>query len=514
MRTCASDGHRDGRRLFRADRDAPFVAEADEAVPLGRFRDRASPTCDSTRFIEAATTTGAMPFILATDFCPRTPTFARACDVAGVTFIGPTPDAIAAMGSKIEAKQPDAQAAWRCSRTIGRQQSAERCSRRSEAARLPLLVKASAGGGGRGMRICARRSRAPPTLLGCRPARGPSAFGDETVVLEPYSTTAAYRSADLRRHARQHRPSARARMLDPAPASKDYRRGAIGRARRPPAGADVRRRQSASARRLATSTPARSSSLLAAAASFTSSKSTRVCKSSIRSPSASPGSTWCDCRSSSRKASRCRTKFGKTRSAAMRSKRGCTPKIHGMTIVPSIGVLHRFAFPRAPGVRVETGVADGSQISLLLRPDGRQGDRARAHAGRSGAKSWPPRLAAAQIHGLRTNRELLVRDAARMKNSWRGETDTHFLRAARAGRIWPRRWPTSTPNDCTPPRRPSPRRPSGERRHGAGAQRHPAGEQSARSFSRHVSRRREARSKSATPRSRRAELRVDGEPHK
>ena len=99
----------------------------------------------------------------------------------------------------------------------------------AEAERIgfPVLIKASAGGGGKGMRVVDERrpsSRARSTAPG---ARRKAAFGDDRVLVEKLSDTPApYRDPGLRRHARQRRASVRARLLDPAPASEGDRGGA------------------------------------------------------------------------------------------------------------------------------------------------------------------------------------------------------------------------------------------------------------------------------------------------
>ncbi len=155
--------------------------------------------------------------------------FARAVRDAGLIFVGPTPDAMAAMGSKIEAK--------RRVRTFnvptirgydGDDQSEATLQTQAHHIGFPLLIKASAGGGGRGMRIV-------ESLAGLREAlesakrESLAAFGDDRVLLERYLLDPRHiEFRNSRRLARHHDPSRRARMLDPAAPPKDRRGGAVG----------------------------------------------------------------------------------------------------------------------------------------------------------------------------------------------------------------------------------------------------------------------------------------------
>ena len=153
MRTCRQMGIRTVAVVSAPDLDAPFVHEADEVVPLGGARPSES-YLRIDAILDAARGRRPTRFILATVFFPKTPRFARACQESGIRFIGPPAEVIAAMGSKIEAKRRMQKADVPVLPTVEvGNQSADQVLRQSQSLGFPLLVKASAGGGGRGMRI-------------------------------------------------------------------------------------------------------------------------------------------------------------------------------------------------------------------------------------------------------------------------------------------------------------------------------------------------------------------------
>jgi propionyl-CoA carboxylase alpha chain len=159
-----------------ADADAPFVREADVAVPLPG----SSPAETYLRgdlIVAAAKAVGADAVHPGYGFLSENAEFARAVVDAGLTWIGPPGEAIAAMGSKIEAKRLMAAA--------GVPLLTELDPAAITADDLPVLIKASAGGGGRGMRIV-RELTALDREVELARAEAKSAFGDATVFCEPY----------------------------------------------------------------------------------------------------------------------------------------------------------------------------------------------------------------------------------------------------------------------------------------------------------------------------------------
>jgi propionyl-CoA carboxylase alpha chain len=152
-----------------ADAGLPFVAEADVAVRLPGN----APSETYLRgelIIEAARRTGADAIHPGYGFLSENAEFARAVEAAGLIWVGPTPKSIEAMGSKIEAKRIMKDAGVPVLEDTGD---------------FPVLIKASAGGGGRGMRIV-RRPEDLAAELATAEAEAASAFGDGTVFVEPY----------------------------------------------------------------------------------------------------------------------------------------------------------------------------------------------------------------------------------------------------------------------------------------------------------------------------------------
>ncbi|UVS78082.1 biotin carboxylase N-terminal domain-containing protein [Actinokineospora sp. UTMC 2448] len=156
------------------DADAPHVAEADTAVRLPG----AAPSDTYLRadlLVRAAVDAGADAVHPGYGFLSENAAFARAVTEAGLTWVGPPAAAIEAMGSKIEAKRIMADAGVPVLAELAEVTEAD----------LPVLVKASAGGGGRGMRIVRTLAELPGALEAARSEAG-SAFGDPTVFCEPY----------------------------------------------------------------------------------------------------------------------------------------------------------------------------------------------------------------------------------------------------------------------------------------------------------------------------------------
>ena len=183
MRTARAMGYRTVAVYSDADREAPHVAFADEAVRIGP-----PPVGESylsiERVLEAARASGADAVHPGYGFLSENEAFATACEAAGLVFIGPPPAAIAAMGNKAAAKRRMIEAGVPC--VPGYQGAAQDdATLETEALRigLPVMVKAAAGGGGRGMRLV---TRAEDLLEAIRTARteAESAFGSGELILE------------------------------------------------------------------------------------------------------------------------------------------------------------------------------------------------------------------------------------------------------------------------------------------------------------------------------------------
>ena len=157
-----------------ADAASPYVREADRAVRLPGTAP-ADTYLRADLLVEAATRTGADAIHPGYGFLSESADFARAVEAAGLVWVGPTAESIEQMGSKIEAKRIMAAAGVPVLEAPAAPTEAD----------LPLLVKASAGGGGRGMRIVRTLADLPGELEAAT-AEAASAFGDGTVFVEPY----------------------------------------------------------------------------------------------------------------------------------------------------------------------------------------------------------------------------------------------------------------------------------------------------------------------------------------
>jgi propionyl-CoA carboxylase alpha chain len=176
FRTCRELGISTVAVYSDADAGGPHVAEADVAVRLPG----AAPADTYLRadlLVDAAVRAGADAVHPGYGFLSENAAFARLVQGAGLIWVGPPPDAIAAMGSKTAAK--------RLMSAAGVPVLADLVPESLTAADLPVLIKAAAGGGGRGMRVVFALADLPAALATARSEAG-AAFGDSTVFCEPY----------------------------------------------------------------------------------------------------------------------------------------------------------------------------------------------------------------------------------------------------------------------------------------------------------------------------------------
>jgi geranyl-CoA carboxylase alpha subunit len=183
MRTAKAMGYRTVAVYSDADRQAPHVGYADEAQHIG-----ASPVGESylsiDRILEAAHRSSADAVHPGYGFLSENEAFAAACEKAGLVFIGPPPAAIAAMGNKAAAKRRMIDAGVPCVPGYqGTDQSDANLDKEARKIGLPVMVKAAAGGGGRGMRLVEHET---DLLEAIRTARteAESAFGSGELILE------------------------------------------------------------------------------------------------------------------------------------------------------------------------------------------------------------------------------------------------------------------------------------------------------------------------------------------
>ncbi|MDB5094307.1 MAG: Carbamoyl-phosphate synthase chain ATP-binding, partial [Candidatus Eremiobacteraeota bacterium] len=168
-----------------ADEHALFRSAMDASLRIGPGP-AAESYLDGERIVAAAKTLGADAIHPGYGFLSERAPFARLVVESGLVFVGPTPDAIAAMGSKIDAKRRVREFGVPVVPGYdGDDQSDARL--RDEAAQIgtPLLIKASAGGGGRGMRVVDDLAQFDEALASAR-REAKAAFGDDTMLLERY----------------------------------------------------------------------------------------------------------------------------------------------------------------------------------------------------------------------------------------------------------------------------------------------------------------------------------------
>ncbi len=169
----------------QADRDALHVRLADEAWAIG-----AAPASESylsiDRLLEAARKSGAQAIHPGYGFLSESAEFAERCRMADLVFVGPSPEAMRAIGSKAEAKKLVARiGAPTLTGFHGDAQDARTFLHAAEEIGFPVVVKASAGGGGRGMRVVSKADELPMAMESAR-REALAAFGDGRLLIEKY----------------------------------------------------------------------------------------------------------------------------------------------------------------------------------------------------------------------------------------------------------------------------------------------------------------------------------------
>jgi acetyl-CoA carboxylase, biotin carboxylase subunit len=185
IRACQEMGVRSVAVYSEADAHAPHAREADEAVLIGP-----APSSESylkgERIIEAAKRTGAQAIHPGYGFLSEREWFARAVRDAGLVFVGPPAEAIAAMGSKTAARQLAIAAEVPVvPGTTEALRDADEARAIADRFGYPVLLKAAAGGGGKGMRVVRRPEELASSLESAR-REAKNAFGDDAVYVEKY----------------------------------------------------------------------------------------------------------------------------------------------------------------------------------------------------------------------------------------------------------------------------------------------------------------------------------------
>ncbi|MEZ5651120.1 MAG: acetyl-CoA carboxylase biotin carboxylase subunit [Burkholderiaceae bacterium] len=183
IRSARDAGYRTVAVYSTADARAPHVLAADQAVCIGEAQP-AQSYLNIPALIDAARRTGADAVHPGYGFLAENEHFAQACRDAGLVFIGPSPRAIASMGNKAGAKRLMLEADVPCVPGYqGDDQRPERLAGEAERIGYPVMIKAVAGGGGRGMRLVPSAGELPELLRSAQ-SEALNAFGDSTVILE------------------------------------------------------------------------------------------------------------------------------------------------------------------------------------------------------------------------------------------------------------------------------------------------------------------------------------------
>ncbi|MFC5951880.1 biotin carboxylase N-terminal domain-containing protein [Pseudonocardia lutea] len=404
------------------DADAPFVRLADEAVRLPG----ASPSETYLRgelVIEAARATGADAVHPGYGFLSENAGFARDCAAAGLTFVGPSPEAIASMGSKLEAKALMDKAGVPVLPGATVDESSDLSAIAADIG-FPVLVKAAFGGGGRGMRVVHDPAELADAVAGAR-REAASAFGDGTVFLERFVVDPRHVEVQIvgdthgevvhlfERECSIQRRYQKIVEESPSPAVDDGLRAELGAAR-VAAGKAIGYTGAGTVEFV----------LDQDGRFFFLEVNTRL---QVEHP-VTELVTGLDL-----VALQLRVAEGEPLppevTGAVLAGHAIEVRLYAEDVpagfLPATGTLHRFRIPDLPGVRVDTGVEDGSVVGPHYDPMLAKviaHGRTRAEAARTLARA----LQRAEIHGVTTNRDLLV-GILREEEFLAGRTDTGYL---------------------------------------------------------------------------------------
>ena len=407
------------------DAEAPYVTQADEAVRLPG----AAPADTYLRgdlIIAAAAATGADAVHPGYGFLSENAAFARACDDAGLIFVGPAPETIEAMGDKIAAKTTMAEAGVPIlpSMTVTDHADLDPLSAAATEVGFPLLVKAAFGGGGRGMRLVTEPEELAGAVSSAR-SEAASAFGDGTVFLERYVTDPRHIEVQIlgdahgdvvhlfERECSIQRRYQKIVEESPSPAVHGELRAALTKA-------------AVTAGRAVGYTGAGTVEFVLDrdGSFYFLEMNTRL---QVEHP-VTEEVTGLDLVELQLRIAEGEPLPPRARAARI-SGHAIEARLYAEDVsagfVPSTGALHRFQVPAAPGIRVDTGFRDGSVVSphydAMLAKVIAHGPT-RADAARRLARA----LGQAAIHGVTTNRDLLAA-ILREPEFLAGGTDTGYL---------------------------------------------------------------------------------------
>ena len=168
-----------------ADKEARHVALADEAVCIGPAASRESYLV-ADKIIAAAQQTGAQAIHPGYGFLSENAEFSKRCEESGIVFIGPKHHSIAAMGDKIASKKLAEKAGVHCIPGVNDAiESPEKAVEIAQGIGYPVMIKASAGGGGKGLRVAYNDKEALEGFTSCR-NEARNSFGDDRVFIEKF----------------------------------------------------------------------------------------------------------------------------------------------------------------------------------------------------------------------------------------------------------------------------------------------------------------------------------------
>ncbi len=424
LRTCRAMGIATVAVFSDPDHNAPFVAEADQAVPLGG----ATPADSYLRvdaLVAAALRTGAEAVHPGYGFLAENAEFARSCEEAGLVFVGPSSGTIAAMGSKIEARRTMESAGvpiLHGEAIAGL--DAEEIGVAAERVGWPVLVKASAGGGGKGMRIV-RDPHELHAAVGAARRESAAAFGDDTLFLERYVEEP--RHVEVQVLGDTH--GTVVHLFERECSIQRRHQKIIEETPSPAVDAGLREKMGAAAVAAARAVDYHSAGtveflLTPEGDFFFLEMNTRL----QVEHAVTELVTGLDLVRLQILVAAGKPLPPEARAAAM-SGHAIEARLYAEDprhdFLPVTGTMHRFRFEDQPGLRVDTGVIDGSEVSVHYDP---LLAKVLVHAPtrEEAARALADALARAQLHGPPTNRELLVR-ILRHPEFLEGRTDTHFL---------------------------------------------------------------------------------------
>ena len=185
IRACREMGIRTAAVYSDADRSALHVRMADEAFAIGPAPSRESYLVIE-KIIDVAKRSKAEAIHPGYGFLAENAAFAKACEDAGVTFIGPSPSSIALMGSKVESRRAAAKyGVEMVPGALDSISSDEEARKIAASAGYPIMLKASAGGGGKGLRLVRTEEELESALRNTR-SEALAAFGDNAIYIEKY----------------------------------------------------------------------------------------------------------------------------------------------------------------------------------------------------------------------------------------------------------------------------------------------------------------------------------------